>query len=317
MAGDVRNFGPHHLAILVAQVIEVLIVLIMGQTNGGSAHFTDQLHIFFMMLREQGVTDAQPVLMAADTAEGIFLAVENEASVGIHLIVTAAESGGYTVKRCFITDQCGGSAVEVGILSSVPQMCILDNEAGFGVRAHSGGNRIAFCVKKRVLNLLPLLEIGYKHFYLHICVSTIHNGSNLDAGAAVEGKIKVAFRHADQIHIPVKAAVEGEVRHLGIHGIIGSIIHDDTQKAAFLQNLCEVNTPGRIAAVMLCQQFVVQVYFSGRIGTVYFREVLSCCREVFQHLSVAALATEIVTAAVLTVSSIPAVGKIDRFPIGR
>ena len=56
--GDIGDLRPDDQARLVAQVIEILVVLVMGQPDGGGAHLQDQLHVFFVVFGQQGV--AQP-----------------------------------------------------------------------------------------------------------------------------------------------------------------------------------------------------------------------------------------------------------------
>ena len=75
VTGNIGDFCPNYETALVAQIIEVLIMLIVSETNGGSAHFTNEVHIFLVVLGEQSITEAPSVLVTGNTAQGIFLTV--------------------------------------------------------------------------------------------------------------------------------------------------------------------------------------------------------------------------------------------------
>ena len=75
-----------------------------------------------MVLAAQSVADAPAVLVAGNTAQGVFFAVEDEALVGIDLEAAAAETGGNVVKDIAVFHQFSTAAVQVGILAAVPQV---------------------------------------------------------------------------------------------------------------------------------------------------------------------------------------------------
>ena len=66
--GNVRNLRPDHHAPLIAEVIEVLIVLVVCKPDGVCTDFTDQVHILQMFFFGDGIAEAFPVLMAGNTA---------------------------------------------------------------------------------------------------------------------------------------------------------------------------------------------------------------------------------------------------------
>ena len=97
MLGDIGDLCPNNKTALVAQIIEILIVLIMSQTNGSSADLANEIDILLVMLGKQRVTYAPAVLMTGNTAERIAFAVEDKALVGIYLKGAASEAGAYIV----------------------------------------------------------------------------------------------------------------------------------------------------------------------------------------------------------------------------
>ena len=63
---DVGDLGPNNHADLVAQIIEVLVVLIMSQADGVGTDLFDQGHVFVVHLAGDGVAQALAVLMAGN-----------------------------------------------------------------------------------------------------------------------------------------------------------------------------------------------------------------------------------------------------------
>ena len=61
--GNVRDLRPDNHAVLVTQVVEILVVLVMGQSDGIAAHLTHEVHILLMHFRCQCVSNAFAVLM--------------------------------------------------------------------------------------------------------------------------------------------------------------------------------------------------------------------------------------------------------------
>ena len=100
MAGNIGNFRPYDHTTLIAEVIEILIVLIMGKADGGGAHFADKLHILLMMLGKESISDFPAVLMAAHTAQRILPSVKDKASLRVDFKASAAEAGTDIVKHC-------------------------------------------------------------------------------------------------------------------------------------------------------------------------------------------------------------------------
>ena len=71
MLGDVGDLRPDDQTLFVTQIVEILIVLVVSQTDGGCTDLHDEVDVLLMMLGEQGVTHAPSVLMAGHTAQGV------------------------------------------------------------------------------------------------------------------------------------------------------------------------------------------------------------------------------------------------------
>ena len=107
MLGDIGDLCPDYKTLFITQIVEILIVLIVCQTNGSRADLHDQLDILLMMLGEQSVAHAPSVLVARDAAQGVLLSVEDKAVVGVDLKATATEACGYIVEnRVILYDLC-------------------------------------------------------------------------------------------------------------------------------------------------------------------------------------------------------------------
>ena len=82
MHRDIGDLGPDDDAVFVAEVIKLLRVLVVGQAQRVRAKLADDGHIGLVILVRQGVALALEILMAADAAQRIAAAVEEEALFG-------------------------------------------------------------------------------------------------------------------------------------------------------------------------------------------------------------------------------------------
>ena len=63
MLGNIRNLCPHDHSGLITQIIKILIMLVMRQTDTVCSDFTDQRHIFVMVLCCDRISYLFPILM--------------------------------------------------------------------------------------------------------------------------------------------------------------------------------------------------------------------------------------------------------------
>src|SRR5699024_8163861 len=133
MVGNIRNLRPDHQAFFVTQIIEVLIVLIMCQADGVCPYFTDQLDIFFMMLRKQCVSDSRTVLMTCYAAQRIAFSVQEKSLFRVYMEGSAAETGAYAVKLFFAVHQLDFHRIQIRIFSSVPEMYVFHLKLCYGL----------------------------------------------------------------------------------------------------------------------------------------------------------------------------------------
>ena len=84
----------------------------------------------------------------------------------------------------------------------------------------------------------------------HPAVLALHRGGDLQARAAVVVHIEVVFVDDHQQHVPVDAAVEGEVRLLGVYPVVDAVVHVDGELVFILEEVCYIPAEGGIAAVV-------------------------------------------------------------------
>ena len=317
MLGNVGNFSPDHQTLFIAQIVEILIVLIVCQTDGGAAHLADQLHILLVMGGKQRVADAQTILMTADTAQGVLLTVEDEAVFGIDFVAAAAEAGGHIVDHFAIVQKLCLDGIQVWILAAVPQMGILDAEDNLFGGGFPGAQHLAFPVHQGVTDQLPFPGICEEHFHLGFGIPAFHDGGNPDTGSAVVAQIEVGLGDGNDIDIAVQTTVEGEVCHLRIDFVVGGVINGDHQQIFLCQCIGHIHAPGGVTTVVVRHGLAVQVDIGRGVGALNFQKIPVCCGQIClgNGFGVVCGAAPVVVAAVLPVNGIPAVGNVDSLPI--
>ena len=84
MLGNIGDLRPDHHAVLVTEVVEILVVLVVGQPDGVRTQLPDEGHILVVHRAGDGVAHALTVLMAGDAVERVGTAIEEEAVLGVH-----------------------------------------------------------------------------------------------------------------------------------------------------------------------------------------------------------------------------------------
>ena len=285
-------------------------MLVVGKADGVGAHLQNQRHILFHHLFGDGYTRTLAVLMAGDTAQGIGVAVQNEALLRVNLKLAAAEAGGLGLAIV----QPRSYGVEIRVIKTVPQAGVLQREHGSGGAVLDGGARL-LAVKREVDALRADNERLNSHLTAAL-VKVSHSRRDLDGHSAVFGKGKVCSGYNMQRYIAVNAAVEGEVGLLGVDGVVVAVVYIYAQQvAAVAQRIGNVHAKCRIAALMLSKLLLVQVDLGGHGNGVKLQNGTSVFRQgnVRQHGGVAAGAAIVVIAAVLPVHGVPGVGQGDGF----
>ena len=309
MHRDVGNFRPDDKTLFIAQVVERLRVLVVGKADGVGAHFQDQRHILLHHLFGDGYARALAVLMAGDAAQGIGAAVQNKALLRVNLKLAAAEAG--SLGLAVVQPRSHG--VEIRVIKTVPQAGMLQREHGSG-GAVLGGNARLLAIQCEG----DTLRTDNERLNSHLAAAlgkVSYNRRYPDRHRAVFSKGKVCSGHNMQRYIAVNAAVEGEVGLLGVDGIVVAVVNRNHQLiCTIVQGVGDVHTEGGVAALVFGHFLPVQadncshshaVKLQNRAATVGQLGLLQCT-------GVAAGAAVVVVAAVLTVYSVPSVGKGDR-----
>ena len=199
----------------------------------------------------------------------------------------------------------------------MPKVHILDVKADLGLLALNGSNHVFLFIVNGINDGLTLLRVGKEHLDLDLGVLLFDGGRDLDAGAAVIIKIKMRAADANEIHVTVKTAVESEIGHLGIDGVVCRVIHDHTDHRLVGKLFGDVDTPGGIAAIVMRNVCSVQINVGGGVGAAKLKIILLCGGQLgfFQGFGIQAGAAKIIVAAILTVKRVPGVRQVDDLPI--
>ena len=128
MHRDVGDLGPNDKTVFIAEVVEILGVLVVGQTQRVGPQF-------LMMAMSSSIMAGVSALPAPlrswwreTPRQRIAAAVEQEALLRVDLKFPAAEPGADRVPA----GQTGGGRVEVGVVEAVPEVHVLDRKVGAG-----------------------------------------------------------------------------------------------------------------------------------------------------------------------------------------
>ena len=243
--GDVGDFGPDDQAVLVAQVVEVLGVLIVCQAHGVGAHLAQQGHVLLVLGVSQCTAQTLAVLVAGCAAEPVDPAVEQKALVRVKPDGTAAVPDADAVA----TVQAGRDGVEVRVLDAVPQVDVFQREHSARVAVFDrGGEGLPGGKKGNTRGLAR--DPGFHRDGGGAGVE-VHGRRHLEPRAAVIIERKVCGGHGDQVHRPVQPTVKGEVGFLGVDGVILAVVHEHSQQVVpGAQRGGQFHPEGRIPARM-------------------------------------------------------------------
>ena len=304
---DIGDLGPNDKTVFIAEVVEILSVLVVGQTQRVGPQFLDDGHILLHYGGGQRGAGALAVLMAGDPAQRIAAAVEQKTFLRVDLKFPAAEPGADRVPA----GQTGGGRVEVGVVEAVPEVHVLDRKvcASAAVR-HRHGPGLAGQGKG---------DLGIIGRAFHPCLGHDGGGAffqidhrcDLQPRSAVIAQRKMGLGHQNQADIPVQPAVKGEIRLLRVDSLAAGVADRDSQLVVVLQVIGQIHPEGRIPAGVLGQLFAVQIDFGRHGRALKFQPDPAVFRR-FRPVQVAeipAFAPVVVVTAVLAVLGVPGVGQ--------
>ena len=127
MLGDVGDFCPRHKAVFIAQVVEILRVLVVGQAHGVGAHLAQQGHILVVLFFGQCVAKTLAVLMPRCAAQAVGTTVQDKALLRVKGNRAAAEIGFHGIAAI----ERGLHFVQIRVIDAVPQVDVLELERAF------------------------------------------------------------------------------------------------------------------------------------------------------------------------------------------
>ncbi len=318
--GNIRNFRPDNQPVFITKIIKILVMLIMGQTNGCGPNFLNQLHVFPVMFRQQCITNALAVLVPGYTVQRIWLSVQIKAIILRNFKRAATKPGGYSVNYAMRgTHQVCRSSVKVWIFTAVPQVYLWNADFCGSYVVFRGGfccsDSVPFCVRNRKYYFAAVLRRCNICFQFYLGIGALNNRSNLDSGSTVIIQIKVGMVYADGVHIPINTAIEGKVCRLRIHPVIRRIVYSHYKYVVIFQEIGDISSPGGIATIMLRHLLAIHVQGGAGVGSAEFQVNLLAFRQIrpVHFFSVITGATVIVVSAVLPVYRVPGVRQGDGF----
>ena len=308
---------PDNESLFVAKIVEILIVLIVSETYGGGTDLHYEVDILSVMLGKKRVTDAPSVLVAGYAAQRILLAVQDKSELGINAIGAATEAGAYVVYYSSVLDKLELGGVEIGILPATPEDNVLDIERDPCIGALAGRDHASHLTFYGIADGLSRLHIRNVCLDLYVSVLSVNLGGDLKTGGTEIVKVEVRLVNAYYVHVTVKSAVEGEVCNLGIYPVVRRVIHRDNDERLAAEALGDIDSEGRIAAVVVSEVLAAYVYVSGGVCASYLEIILLCLGKVhfIELFCIEAGAAIVVISAVLTVNGIPRMGEIDKIPV--
>ena len=313
---DERDLRPQHHAGAVAQRVEVLVVLVVRQTDGVRAHLTDQREVLLVVGAADGPALVEAVLMAGHAVQRVAAAVENEALVGVDGERAEAELGVDTVDRLAAAHDGQARGVDGGVRRAVPQLGVFharpEHGVLCGIRRTARGLGAVFA-EQHALDDIARLRVHRERVDAHAAVPGVRRDEH--AGRAGFHEVEVRLIHFDERHVAVQAAEEREVRLLGID-VGGDVVHLDAHLAAAgVHRVRHVHAERGEAALVAAELLAVGVHGGDVVRALELQIAAGARFGLGQCDAVRARAAVVVGAAVLTVEIVPGVGKRDALPV--
>ena len=173
--GKIRDLRPDTEPQFIAGIVNIMALLVVGQTDGVRAHFRNDPGVFVMVFFRKGIALIQPVLVTADAPQVIAASVQEKALLCIQGEVPDAEAGLHLVQHFVEVHQLQPGGIEVSTVCAVPEPGRGDRRFQDHLIFNGGpGFRYGFflCVK----DLQPHLHAGF-------CIC--QESPDTDAGMAV------------------------------------------------------------------------------------------------------------------------------------
>ena len=265
MLGDVGNLRPHDHAFLVAEIVEEIVMLIMGEADGVGTDFLDHRHILNVILPGDGVSFSEPILMSGDAAKRIGTAVEEKALLAVKGEGPEAETAGNLVQDgAVLIDDPRDGGIEIGVFPSIPKVNAVDHPL-FVIPKRE--NAVSLSIPNVDFDLLRACREGTDS---DLSLALLEKGIDLDRLASEVVEVEMVLRNLNQIDIAVDAAIEGEVRLLRVDPVVFHVVEKEFEVVFLLMGRSEIEPEGRIAAIMASDLLFVEEDTTGGIDAFEF-----------------------------------------------
>ena len=123
-------------------------------------------------------------------------------------------------------------------------MHIFQSELCFFIFAAAPGNCHALGICDAEGYFISLFAVHNISLHDDLCRISFYCGSYIYSRAAQMLKLEMGFGDRDNIHSPIKTAIEGKVSGLGINALICGVIHQNNEAIFVSEGICYLNTPG-------------------------------------------------------------------------
>jgi nickel-dependent lactate racemase len=322
--GIERDLGPDGDAGPVAEVVHVLVVLIVGQADGGDTELLEQRQVPLMVLGGQRRALALEVVVPADPSERVRATVELGPLVGVHLEGAQSEQELDLVGPAV---QGRHDPVQVGIVPSVPPPGPVDRQLEDGLDHLTGAGREHRGPRGHLVGAVqhPDLDGGLGGGGTVVGDADAGTDDTLavierllgqpDPGRPVIQQVEVHIGHADEAGAAVQAPVEGVIPEQRVHVVVVAVVDPHRQHAAStVQRVGEVGPEDRVPAPVVGDRNVVDEDPSDRAGRSELDIGPVGARRGLDRPPVPTRASVIVVAAAVAVLGVPGVRKCHLRP---
>ena len=174
--------------------------------------------------------------------------------LGIHPEAADTEGDVQAVLNAAVFCHAAAGGIEIRVLHAMPTVSIHNGQGS--VRPLPHGYRSAFSIQQGYFHL----PTGHPALNPNECVASVRSCRYPHAAGAQIIQIEMRLGNNHQPHIPIDAAVKGEVRLLGIDSVIFRVVHLYGQLVVLLQQSSNLAPESGITAVMDSNQGSIEAH---------------------------------------------------------
>ena len=131
-------------------------------------------------------------------------------------------------------------------------MNVINDKIAICFRCFVFANKITLCIIDAIINHITAMQIIYISVQLDYSLVFLNFRSYHKTFTTIIVQVKMCFFNADNIYITVNTTVKGKVGYLWIYFFIGCIINQNADDILTTHISCNIYTPARISAIVMC-----------------------------------------------------------------